>query len=210
MIGIVSLRKAAAAAQPAFPLFEDMTVTLPTNQICAVLGRRGTGRSTFLRLLSGSEHPDAGAIITQARFSVVANSGSLFHPGLTGLENIALAARVYGLPAAKLTDIVLGMTNFGPAWQIKAGTLMSKMRKSMEMILGAVLPFDCYLLDDVERVEPESLHIVMGLLSARHAGMIFTAHNPKLIRDLAACACVISGRTMHAFDSVEEAIDNYA
>lgn len=210
LICIVAVTKAAAVPNPNILLFDNMNITLPTNRICAVLGRQGSGRSMFLRLLGRLEQPDAGAILTQARFSVIANHGSMFHPGLTGIENIALAARVYGLDSATLTEIALEITNFGPAWQMKAGSVIGRMRRSMETIVSALLPFDCFLLDDVERVEPDILQVVLELLHSRHAGMIFTAHNPKFVRLIASCASVITGQSMQAFETVEEAIQNYA
>jgi ABC-type polysaccharide/polyol phosphate transport system ATPase subunit len=94
-------------------IFDEMSVTLPTDRICAVLGHPKSGRTTFLRLLSGLEHPDSGAILTDTRFSVIGNGGFFFHPALTGEENIRLAARAHGMEATMLMEIVLGFSKFG-------------------------------------------------------------------------------------------------
>ena len=187
-----------------------MTVTLPTDRICAVLGHSGSGRTTFLRLLNGTERPNRGYVLSQAQFSIICNAGIFFQSGLTGLENITLAARLYGIPAAVLTEMTLGMADFGTDWQMLAGALPGPRRKAMEMLVAAFLPYDCYLVDDVERVDPDILAIILQLLESRKAGMIFTAKNSKLVRQIATCCSVITNQTVYAFESVDEALKHYA
>jgi capsular polysaccharide transport system ATP-binding protein len=191
-------------------IFERMTVTLPTDAICAVLGRGGSGRSTFLRLLSGAERPDRGEIISGIAFSVICNAGPYFHTALSGLDNIKLAARLHGMDAQMLTDAALRLADFADDWQVPAGALPGKARKPMEMLVAALLPYDCYLVDDVERVDPEIFAVVLRILRQRGAGMIFTAHNHKFAREFATFGCVIANRTAHAFESMEEALNHYA
>jgi capsular polysaccharide transport system ATP-binding protein len=191
-------------------IFDEMTVTLPTDQFCAVLGRPGSGRSTFLRLLSGAERPDSGSILTEARFSIISNASPFFHPGLTGQENITLAARLHGMNAKMLTDITLGLSRFGALWQLPAGAVPGPRRRAMELMLAAILPFDCYLVDDVERVDSDTFALVLQLLRLRRAGMIFAAHNPKFARQFATVGSVIANEKIYAFPSVDEALKHYA
>jgi ABC-type polysaccharide/polyol phosphate transport system ATPase subunit len=181
-------------------IFDRMTATLPTDGICAVLGQSGSGRSTFLRLLNGAARPDSGDIITQTKFSVICNAGVFFHAALTGLENIKLAARLYGMDADLLTEFVLDLADFGNDWQLAAGALSGKSRKPMEMLVAACLPFDCYLLDDIERVDPDILILVLEVLKWRRVGIIFTAHNTKFARQFATFCGVLANHTMYTVE----------
>lgn len=210
VVHAASVTKVRARHKSLSIIFDEMTVTLPTNEICAVLGHSGSGRTTFLRLLSGAERPDSGSILTQVKFSIICNAGFFFHAGITGLENIKLAARLYGMDAGMLTEITLGLSNFGADWQIPIGVLPGRSRKTMEMLVAALLPFDCYLVDDAERVDPDMLALVLEILRLRQAGMIFTAQNPKFVRRFATIGSVIANQTVCAFDSIEEALKNYA
>lgn len=79
----------------------------------------------------------------------------------------------------------------------------------MEMLVAALLPFDCYLVDDLERVDPDMLALVLQILGLRQAGMIFTAQNPRFARHFATSCNVIANRTVYAFDTVEEAVKYY-
>lgn len=191
-------------------VFNEMTVTLPTDRICAVLGRRGSGRSTLLRLLNKTLRPDRGSVLTEIQFSIIGNTKSFFQPGMSGLENIKFAARLHGMDPEALTETILGLSGFGSLWEISAGSLTVPRRRAMEMLVAVLLPYDCYLVDDLERVDTEILEQVIQILELRGAGMIFTAQHPKFARQFATCGGVITNQTVYAFPSVNEAVKNYA
>jgi sulfate transport system ATP-binding protein len=45
-----------------FVALDDVTVSIPTGQLTALLGPSGGGKSTLLRIIAGLEHADSGAI----------------------------------------------------------------------------------------------------------------------------------------------------
>jgi capsular polysaccharide transport system ATP-binding protein len=204
-----AVTKVRMAAKPPVAVFGDMTVTLPTDRIGVVLGHQGSGRSTFLRLICGAERPDYGEVLTQTRFSVISNAKSYFHPMLTGIENIALVSRMYGIDADALTAAAFAAPAPAGSWYDLVGSLSAQARRAMEITVAALLPFDCYLLDDVERVDPEILEWVVQVVRVRRAGMIVAAHNPKIVRPFVDFVAVIAYQTVYAFTSMREALDLY-
>ena len=56
----------------------------------------GAGKSTLIRLLAGSEPPDRGVVRRYARVSFPLGFGGTFHGALSGRENVAFIARIYG------------------------------------------------------------------------------------------------------------------
>jgi capsular polysaccharide transport system ATP-binding protein len=187
-------------------MLRDATLSLPANRRCALLGGGAGARMAVLRLLSGRERPARGAVLTDKKFSIIGNAGSYFHPGLTGLENITLCARCFGIDAAALTRLVLGFDAIDADWTALASRLPGKRRRSMEMLLAALLPYDCYLLDDIEHAPSECLEALMQILGARRAGLIFAAQNAKFARHFADCASVIQGTTMQMFEEFDGAV----
>ena len=51
-------------------LFNNTTLTISDGDRIGVVGKNGSGKSTFLRLLAGVEKPDTGSITVQRNMSV--------------------------------------------------------------------------------------------------------------------------------------------
>lgn len=78
-----------------------------------VLGANGAGKSTLIRLLAGSEMPDQGRIRRDGRVSFPLGYGGTFHGALSGRENIAFIARVYGADLRRTIDDVADFSELG-------------------------------------------------------------------------------------------------
>jgi len=188
------------------PFLRDVTLSLPTHLRCAVLGGLPASRTHFLRLICGKERPEKGEILTQTRFSIIGNSGTYFHPGLTGLENITFCARRYGIDAWSLTKMAVGFEKIEADWPALTNKLPVKKRRAMEILVSALLPYDCYLLDDIDQVPPAVLEPLFEIIGARRAGVIFTARTAKHVRQFGDCGGVIGSNTLQMFSQVEEAL----
>jgi phospholipid/cholesterol/gamma-HCH transport system ATP-binding protein len=104
------------------PVLNGMDLTIPKGEIAAILGRSGTGKSVFLRLLAGLEKPDSGSIRVHGKEvptldSVELNDlrkrmGFLFQHGalydsLTVGENVAFPLkRHFQLGSSQIADRV--------------------------------------------------------------------------------------------------------
>jgi NitT/TauT family transport system ATP-binding protein len=49
------------------PVLENVTMSLKTGEIVALLGRSGSGKSTLLRIISGLARPTQGAVTISGR-----------------------------------------------------------------------------------------------------------------------------------------------
>jgi heme exporter protein A len=90
-------------------VLHDVDLTLAPGEALAVAGPNGAGKSTLLRLLAGLMRPSAGEVRVlgrvlaggdpDARRAVgLLSHHSLLYDDLTLVENLAFAARLYGLP----------------------------------------------------------------------------------------------------------------
>ena len=86
------------------PILRGVSLTVSEARTVAVLGRSGSGKTTFLRIISGLERPDTGSVmldgrdlarIPPARRGIVFLSQSpLLFPHLSLFENVAFGLRV--------------------------------------------------------------------------------------------------------------------
>jgi ABC-type multidrug transport system ATPase subunit len=189
-------------------IFEDVSATLPDNRVCAVFGLGKSGRTTLLQLISRRKKPNRGTVFSTARLSPIANAASIFHPRLSTLENITLAARCFGMNASELTALAVTLPGFEGELGIASGRLNPKARRGMETLISALLPFDIFLLDDIERTAPEILDVLLKILATRKSGMIFTTRSPKLVEKYANCVTVIRNKKLITFETVDAALND--
>lgn len=86
------------------------------GQTVGVVGRNGSGKSTFLQMLAGTLTPTEGSVRVHGRVAALLELGSGFNPDFTGRENVYLNASILGLTRdevdARLDDI-LGFADIG-------------------------------------------------------------------------------------------------
>jgi ABC-type lipoprotein export system ATPase subunit len=109
------LVKAVGMGRAARRVLDGVDLSIETDEVVAVLGRSGTGKSTLLHLLGGLDSPDRGQITIAGerltgRRALVQDRIRLRHIGfvfqqfqlideLTGRENVLVPTRLPGAPA---------------------------------------------------------------------------------------------------------------
>lgn len=76
---------------------EDLTLRIPRGASVGLIGRNGSGKSTFLKLVTGIYKPTSGAVNVRGRVAALIELGAGFHPDFTGRENLMLAGIMHGL-----------------------------------------------------------------------------------------------------------------
>jgi capsular polysaccharide transport system ATP-binding protein len=210
LIHLVEVAKAFPGRDgPPNVVLRPTTISLPADRRLAILGGKGEGKSLCLQLLARNEKPDLGQVVVPLRLSPVVNSDRLFHPGLSGFENVRYYARRFGIDEEQL---VMAMDRFHPIsrfLKVHTGELTIRERRTMEATLAAAIAFDCYLVDDVGQLAADLVERHFEIAARRGAGVIFTTGSPRLAQQFADCAVVIRDRTLHPFYRIEEAIRFY-
>lgn len=76
---------------------EDLTLRIPKGASVGLIGRNGSGKSTFLKLVTGIYKPTSGEVNVKGRIAALIELGAGFHPDFTGRENLMLAGIMHGL-----------------------------------------------------------------------------------------------------------------
>ena len=102
--------------------------------------------------------------------------------------------------------MAIGFEKIDADWPAVTNKLPVKKRRAMEILVSALLPYDCYLLDDIDQVPPTVLEPLFDIIAARQAGVIFTARTSKHVRQYGDCGGVIGSNTLQLFSEVDEAL----
>lgn len=103
---ILELLRGRKPAQPHLltHAIQDMTLRIPRGASVGIIGRNGSGKSTFLKLLTGIYKPDSGSISVKGRIAALIELGAGFHPDFTGRENLYLSGVMHGLTRRQIDD----------------------------------------------------------------------------------------------------------
>lgn len=125
MISFERVSKSYATTIGRRVVLDDVTAVFAPGRNLGILGVNGAGKSTLLRLIAGSEMPDHGRVIRYARVSFPLGFSGTFHGALSGRENVAFIARVYGASVKKTIGYVREFAELGGYFDMPVNTYSS-------------------------------------------------------------------------------------
>jgi capsular polysaccharide transport system ATP-binding protein len=190
----------------------DATASFAAGHNFGILGANGSGKSTLIRLLSGSEMPDRGVVRRQARVSFPLGFGGTFHGALSGRENVAFIARVYGASRRATLCWVAEFTELGEYFDMPVNTYSAGMRARLAFATCLAIDFDVYLIDEVTEVGDERFRRRCAEAfreRMQRSDIILVTHNSRTIRQYCDRGAVLSGGELRLYDDMNEAFERY-
>lgn len=178
----------------------------------AILGINGAGKSTTMRLLAGTEMPNAGRVKRKVRVSWPLGFAGGLHPEMTGRENIQFVARIYGYHPASVVDFVEDFAEIGAYIDEPYKTYSSGMAQRLAFGLSMAIDFECYLIDEVMAVGDSRFQArCLEEFEKRRvrSDLIMVSHNMEVVRQYCRRAVVLAHGLFHEFSNVDDAIELY-
>lgn len=193
-------------------VLDGIGLTVMPGEKLGIIGRNGSGKSTLIRLISGQDHPDSGAIHRRMRVSwPLAFSGG-FHSSLTAADNLRFIARIYGVEHSSIRGFVEQFAELGDYFYEPVKTYSSGMQARLAFALSLAIEFDCYLIDEIIAVGDARFHerCKQELFEKRRdRAFVIVSHDPNFISAYCTHAAVLEGGTLTRFDSVPDAYEHY-
>lgn len=138
-----------------FWAFKDVSLQVPKGSMLGVIGRNGSGKSTFLRTLCGVYRPTTGSVAVRGRITALLELGAGFHPELTGRENVYMNGSVVGLDRDHMDSVmdeIVEMADIGSFIDAPIETYSSGMRARLGFAVSVQMQPEILLADEITAV----------------------------------------------------------
>ncbi len=190
----------------------DVNLKVGAGERWAILGRNGSGKSTLIRLIGGAEDPTAGSVSATCSVSWPLAFGGGFQGGLTGADNIAFVARIYGVEEGEALRRVQEFAELGEDIHEPVMNYSNGMRARLAFGLSLAVDFDFLLIDEIVSVGDQRFrdkcHAELHE-RRKDRGFILVSHDLDYIRQHCTHAAIVQGGALRAMPSVQSAIDAY-
>ena len=95
-----------------FWALKGVDIVIERGETLGIIGKNGSGKSTFLQIVAGTLTPTAGTIDINGRISAILELGAGFNPEFTGVENARLNAAILGMNHHEIDDRLPGIIEF--------------------------------------------------------------------------------------------------
>jgi capsular polysaccharide transport system ATP-binding protein len=211
MIEFIDVRKAYRSARTTKVILRGFTGSLPLGRNIGVLGMNGAGKSTFLRLVAGTEYPDSGRIKRHARISYPLGF-TAFKGNMTGRENSRFVARIYGLDVESVECFVEEFAELGKYFDMPVSTYSSGMSARVSFAVSMAVDFECYLIDEMLGVGDRRFKSrAEAIFNAKRerASLIMVSHSTSMLAQFCDMGALLYDGELQLYDDLDTAIHDY-
>jgi ABC-type multidrug transport system ATPase subunit len=194
-----------------------VSFTLSAGEILGFLGPNGAGKSTTIKMLIGLLRPDSGRITVlgmdmerqrsaiQARIGVVFEEKNLY-PTLSGRENLAFFARLFGIRDVDL-DGLLARVGLAERGRDRVSGYSKGMRQRLTVARALLNRPDVLFLDEpTDGLDPVSARSIRALIreeADRGVAVLLTTHDMHEADELSDRVAFIDQGRVLALDTPE-------
>ncbi len=134
-----------------FWALKDVSFKIKRGETVAIIGRNGSGKSTLLQMVCGTLNPTAGGIQINGRVAALLELGAGFNPEFSGVENVYMAASLYGLSKEEVDErfeSILAFADIGDHIQQPVKTYSSGMYVRLAFAVIAHVDADILVVDE--------------------------------------------------------------
>lgn len=134
-----------------FQALDNINFEVERGETLAIVGANGSGKSTLLQIIAGTIEPSAGELQANGRVAALLELGAGFNPEFTGIENIELSGRLYGLSEGEMAeriDSIIEFSGIGNFVHQEVKTYSSGMYVRLAFSVVAHLDPDILIVDE--------------------------------------------------------------
>jgi putative ABC transport system ATP-binding protein len=209
MVVARGLRRTFGSGERAVHAVHDVSFEVPRGQLCVIVGRSGSGKTSLLNLIGALDRPDAGELAIDGRavfdgarrpadaelaelrretIGFVFQSFALL-PVLTAAENIGMPLRLRRTPVARREErvgLLLDLVGLGPHAKQRPGELSGGQQQRVAIARALANTPRLLIADEpTGQLDRATGHSVMRLLraviAAEHVTALVATHDPAMV-----------------------------
>ena len=193
-------------------VIDNLSIVFDTRKSIGILGLNGAGKSTLIRLIGGVELPNRGRIRRSVNISFPLGYTGCFAGNMTGRENAAFLARIYGYNVAEVVEFVEAFAELGEYFDEPVRTYSSGMHSRLGFGASMALKFDVYLIDEGfgagnSRFAARVQETFRSRLE--HSRMIIVSHTPEILLTYCDAGATLHEGKLTYYDNIKEAVASY-
>ena len=199
-----------------FWALRHVNLEIEPGETFGIVGRNGSGKSTFLKMLARIYGPSEGSCRVGGRMSSLLELGAGFHPEFNAVENIFLAGSVYGIPKNELkkdVDEIIAFAELEKFAYQPIKTYSSGMFMRLGFSVAMHVRPDVLLLDEVLAVGDERFiqKCLARIAQYRREGgtMLLVTHDAGTVQRLCQRAMLLNAGEVVTISTSHDVIAQY-
>jgi ABC-2 type transport system ATP-binding protein len=181
-----------------------------------LLGRNGSGKSTFLRVLAGIITPDKGSVKVYGRVAPVMALGVGFEMEMTGMENIKLLGSLIGMSKKEINnslDYIKEFSELGEALDMQVKRYSSGMMARLGFSIATSGNPDILIVDEALAVGDKGFQekCMKRILEIKANGgtLLFVSHSIEEVRKYCSRAVLLNNGVIEMEGNVNDIGNEY-
>lgn len=194
---------------------QGVDLSVYRGETVGVIGRNGSGKSTFLQLVCGTLSPSCGELTVNGRVAALLELGSSFNPEFTGKENVYLAASILGLTSSQIDaryESIVDFAAIGDFINHPVKIFSSGMYARLAFSLVAHVDADILIIDEILAVGDAAFtqKCMRFLHRFREEGtLLFVSHDVASVTNLCNRVVWLDNGTVREIGLAKEVCHNY-
>lgn len=145
LLGFSPLRAASTK------VLDDVSFSMRGGETLGIIGSNGAGKSTLLQIICGTIEPTGGRVRLRGRVAALLELGAGFNPEFSGIENVRIAASLYGLSTRQINEAlpkIAAFADIGEAIERPVKTYSSGMFMRLAFAVVAHVEAEILIIDE--------------------------------------------------------------
>ena len=172
-------------------VLNNLSFNIKKGEVFGIIGRNGSGKSTFLKIISKIMKPDSGTVDINGNLASILELGMGFHQDLSGRENIYLKGSMYGFTKGEIDERIDNIINYAELADyidLPVRVYSSGMSSRLAFSIMINVDADIVVLDEVLSTGD----LAFGMKSKAHFSnmksegktIVLVTHSMSTIRDM--------------------------